>query len=112
MKDEGHLPCAYCDRTFHSENDRVRHIRSVKGHGNKICPNCKETLKTCKDITGIGQAFVCETSMKKYIGDYAKRFYTPFEKQNLLKIEQKKKQMKYLQRLKVRIRNLKIVLQK
>jgi hypothetical protein len=23
---------------------------------------------------------------KKYIGDYAKRFYTPFEKQNLLKI--------------------------
>jgi hypothetical protein len=23
---------------------------------------------------------------KKYIGDYAKRFYTPFEKQNLMKI--------------------------
>lgn len=23
---------------------------------------------------------------KKYVGDYAKRFYTPFEKQNLLKI--------------------------
>jgi hypothetical protein len=23
---------------------------------------------------------------KKYIGNYAKRFYTPFEKQNILKI--------------------------
>ena len=23
---------------------------------------------------------------KKYIGDYAKRFYTPFEKQNIVKI--------------------------
>lgn len=23
---------------------------------------------------------------KKYIGDYAKRFYTPFEKKNILKI--------------------------
>ena len=60
MKDNGHLPCPYCDKCFSSEEKRTRHIRTVKGHGNEICPNCKEPFKTCKDITGIGQAFVCE----------------------------------------------------
>lgn len=53
-------PCPFCEKSFDSEKELRKHIRSVKyGHGKEICSNCKKTLKYCKDIEGVGAAFVC-----------------------------------------------------
>lgn len=51
-------PCAFCKRLLETEDNVKKHIRKV--HRNIKCNNCGQPLNKCKDINGVGQAFVCK----------------------------------------------------